>query len=64
MTDIQGDMLSLLDHQHMVAGVRFTKIGKLYHFDYSDFPDLQVRDYVISNGAWPTYGAGHGLYCC
>ncbi|MDZ4765163.1 MAG: regulatory iron-sulfur-containing complex subunit RicT [Chloroflexota bacterium] len=30
-----------------VAGVRFHKVGKVYHFDYSDFPDLQVRDWVI-----------------
>jgi cell fate regulator YaaT (PSP1 superfamily) len=30
-----------------VAGVRFTKVGKLYHFDYSDFPELQAGDYVI-----------------
>ncbi len=30
-----------------VAGVRFTKVGKLYHFDYSEFPDLQAGDYVI-----------------
>jgi cell fate regulator YaaT (PSP1 superfamily) len=30
-----------------VAGVRFTRIGKLYHFDYSDYPDLSVGDYVI-----------------
>ena len=30
-----------------VAGVRFTKVGKLYHFDYSEFPDLQAGEYVI-----------------
>lgn len=30
-----------------VAGVRFTKVGKLYHFDYSTFPDLQAGDFVI-----------------
>ncbi|NDJ60090.1 MAG: stage 0 sporulation family protein [Chloroflexi bacterium] len=39
------------EHQHqqqdMVAGVRFNKVGKLYHFDYGAFPDLQVQDYVI-----------------
>lgn len=32
---------------HQVAGVRFTKVGKLYHFDYSDFPELQAGEYVI-----------------
>jgi cell fate regulator YaaT (PSP1 superfamily) len=33
--------------QRLVAGVRFTKVGKLYHFDYSDYPDLNAGDYVI-----------------
>ncbi|MDX1991618.1 MAG: regulatory iron-sulfur-containing complex subunit RicT [bacterium] len=33
--------------QQMVAGVRFTKLGKLYHFDYSAYPELQASDYVI-----------------
>ncbi len=30
-----------------VAGVRFSKVGKLYHFDYGAYPDLQAGDYVI-----------------
>lgn len=30
-----------------VAGVRFQKVGKLYHFDFTAFPNLQVGDYVI-----------------
>lgn len=30
-----------------VAGVRFTKVGKLYHFDYSNYPDLKAGDFVI-----------------
>ena len=30
-----------------VAGVRFQKIGKLYHFDYSAYPDLKQGDFVI-----------------
>lgn len=30
-----------------VAGVRFNKVGKLYHFDYRAYADLQVGDYVI-----------------
>lgn len=33
--------------QQTVAGVRFTKVGKLYHFDYSEFPDLKAGDFVI-----------------
>jgi cell fate regulator YaaT (PSP1 superfamily) len=30
-----------------VAGVRFSKLGKLYHFDHQSFPELQIGDYVI-----------------
>ncbi len=30
-----------------VAGVRFSKVGKLYHFEYSAYPDLKVGDFVI-----------------
>lgn len=33
--------------QQNVAGVRFTKVGKLYHFDYSEFPELKAGDFVI-----------------
>ncbi len=39
--------MSDMIRQRTVAGVRFTNVGKLYHFDYSDYPDLQVNDYVI-----------------
>ena len=31
----------------LVAGIRFQKIGKLYHFDYSAHPQLKQGDYVI-----------------
>lgn len=31
----------------MVAGVRFHKVGKLYHFDFEEFPELRLNDYVI-----------------
>lgn len=31
----------------LAAGVRFQKIGKLYHFDYSRFPELKAGDFVI-----------------
>jgi len=41
MTDMQAEA------QRQVAGVRFTKVGKLYHFDYSEFPDLNAGDFVI-----------------
>lgn len=35
------------NEQTTVAAVRFSKVGKLYYFDYSRFPDLQPGDYVI-----------------
>lgn len=34
-----------------VAGVRFNKVGKLYHFDFTSFPDLEVGDHVIVDTA-------------
>ncbi|NJL55480.1 hypothetical protein HC928_10030 [bacterium] len=40
--------MTVVDNQQlMVAGVRFTKVGKLYHFDYSNYPAIQAGDYVI-----------------
>jgi cell fate regulator YaaT (PSP1 superfamily) len=39
------DMIA--EQQRMVAGVRFHKVGKLYHFDYGEYPQLQTGDYVI-----------------
>lgn len=41
MTDVE------IEQRQKVAGVRFTKVGKLYHFDYSSYPDLQAGDFVI-----------------
>lgn len=41
------DEVLTTERQMQVAGVRFHKVGKLYHFDYSDYPDLQVGDRVI-----------------
>lgn len=40
-----------LERQHTVAGIRFHRVGKLYHFDYGAFPDLQVGDHVIVDTA-------------
>ncbi|MBL8160719.1 MAG: stage 0 sporulation protein [Anaerolineae bacterium] len=40
-----------IENQNTVAGVRFNKVGKLYHFDYSNYPDLRVGDYVIVDTA-------------
>src|SRR5512136_147224 len=30
-----------------IAGIRFQRVGKVYHFDASAQPDLKVGDYVI-----------------
>ena len=30
-----------------IIGVRFTKVGKIYHFDSSSLPDLQKGEHVI-----------------
>ncbi|HYO88549.1 MAG TPA: regulatory iron-sulfur-containing complex subunit RicT, partial [Candidatus Limnocylindrales bacterium] len=38
---------ALLEQQRTVAGVRFHKVGKLYHFDYQDFPNLALSDFVV-----------------
>src|SRR6266542_4092973 len=36
-----------IEQQRTVAGVRFHKVGKLYHFDYSPYPTLVSGDFVI-----------------
>ncbi|MCK6577223.1 MAG: stage 0 sporulation protein [Anaerolineae bacterium] len=36
-----------IERQHTVAGIRFHRVGKVYHFEYSEFPELQIGDYVI-----------------
>ncbi len=33
--------------ENNIIGVRFTKIGKIYHFDSSDLPDLKTGEHVI-----------------
>lgn len=33
--------------QPFVVGIRFSKAGKVYHFDASRFPDLRVGDFAI-----------------
>jgi cell fate regulator YaaT (PSP1 superfamily) len=45
MTDLSAEQVQ--DLRVKVAGVRFTKVGKLYHFLFDDFPDLQPADFVI-----------------
>lgn len=44
MTDLA---VETQQRQQKVAGVRFTKVGKLYHFDYSSYPELKSGDFVI-----------------
>ncbi len=34
-----------------IIGVRFSKVGKIYHFDGNAVPDVQVGDYVIVDTA-------------
>ena len=34
-----------------IIGVRFTKVGKIYHFDTSTVPDIQVGEHVIVDTA-------------
>ena len=36
-----------IERTELVAGVQFQKIGKLYHFDFSDHAELGKGDYVI-----------------
>jgi len=43
--------MSVIEAAQPVAGVRFTKVGKLYHFDHSDYPELMPGDYVIVDTA-------------
>lgn len=33
--------------QNVIAGVRFHRVGKLYHFDCREFAELKVGDFVI-----------------
>jgi cell fate regulator YaaT (PSP1 superfamily) len=35
------------ERQRIVAGVRFHKIGKIYEFDFTEYPELKVHDHVI-----------------
>jgi cell fate regulator YaaT (PSP1 superfamily) len=37
----------MIDKKTFVVGVRFSKVGKLYHFDASNIPDLIVNDVVV-----------------
>lgn len=43
MSDIPAEQID----QQQVVGVRFTKVGKLYHFLFDNYPDIQTGDYII-----------------
>jgi cell fate regulator YaaT (PSP1 superfamily) len=47
MAEQQTQQIAPSIAEKRVVGVRFTKIGKLYHFDFSAFPELQSGDFVI-----------------
>ena len=34
-------------HKLNIVGIRFSKIGKVYHFDATPIPDIAVGDYVV-----------------
>lgn len=33
----------------LVVGIRFSKSGKIYHFDCTQLPDIQIGEYVVAN---------------
>lgn len=35
------------EYSNLVAGVRFSRVGKIYHFLANDIPDLQMGDMVV-----------------
>ena len=37
----------IFDPAEHVVGIRFEKLGRLYHFDYSEFPTITVGEFVI-----------------
>ncbi len=47
MTPVVVDDAALERAKTMVIGVRFTKVGKLYHFEFSQYPQVAAGDYVI-----------------
>lgn len=47
MAELPAEHVEMQSVPAMMAGIRFTKIGKLYHFDYREYPDLKAGDFVI-----------------
>ena len=44
MTDQPIEQAVETQNQRTVVGVRFQRVGKLYHFDYSEYPSLQTGE--------------------
>ncbi|MEK7312790.1 MAG: regulatory iron-sulfur-containing complex subunit RicT [Chloroflexota bacterium] len=40
-------MSAILDTTALIVGVRFSRVGKLYHFDASGFPEVRKGDRVV-----------------
>src|SRR5258708_9784257 len=51
MTDTIDRQTAITQIPTRIAGIRFQKLGKLYHFDCSDFPEIVGGDYVIGETA-------------
>lgn len=47
MVDMPAQEEQTIHPETHVIGIRFEKLGKLYHFDYSGFPEIQPQDYVV-----------------
>lgn len=47
MADMPAQQEQTFHPDTHVIGIRFEKLGKLYHFDYSGFAEIQTSDYVV-----------------
>lgn len=47
MSDLPTELQRPAATAERVAGVRFTKVGKLYHFDLGEYQDVNAGDFVI-----------------
>lgn len=47
MAELPAEQVQSPQAKPLVAGVRFTKVGKLYHFEFNAYPEVQPGDFVI-----------------